>query len=1075
MMKECIMSLKNKFAKSFLPFSLVSCFLLNLHADEYSEITYNDIPAEVSERCGALIPFDTVSYIQDKLILHFDGIRNAGATAAHDANATTWVNLGSLGNTHDATKETIEGPKSGATAGAWGDNCYRLKGAEYFAIGSDVTLGGEITLQVFTDFEWSKQVADYPGFFGSRTGGDSFVALYFNTRDSKEGCVHYKTAYSGDGNFSGWTSPYMTFFYDKANGKIGFNGGGETTWTDGGTMSDVPSMAYNIGAQGSNDSRRKARAMVADLCSMRVYTKILTEAEQAWNKMLDEVRFRGTDTKVNVIVESNVAGVEATETSGKYMVNGRHVFTSPANVTVGGCVYASDGYSLEVWDDAANCWGAAEVHDGETSFSYTNCLARSKVRLIWNWTLQSGVKKYDADSYVQGGLLLNYDGIRNAGLNEAHRTDVTTWANLGSLGRSRDAVKTHLNQNAPGEWSARGYDFKGADYFTAGGTADFGQRITAQVVTDSSTAWRSKYKTRWPSPLGCTAEDNTFIIYGHSYGYVNGTYYFQSAHTSGKSVSVTPWNGRFFNVIVSTNTISLSDGEKNASNTDGTFKQNSDALTMVVGGCNGGSYSARAFAGRIYSARWYNRVLTAEEIKHNNDIDWCRFFGATGRSSETDLVEVRSERPEITFDADGVYIVRGAESSLSLTVPESVTLGDETYTCAGYRVETWDAAAKTWGNPVEAVGTACEISGTTLGANRRVTWLWTRTGSLRAATDYDVSDYVQNGLVAHFDGIRNEGADIAHGAAANMHWRNLVTDGPDARLSKLASSVPDGAVAGVWMDNGYQFNGLDYYAFADTFALGGAITAQIFVDYNRDESDNVSAYPGFLGSVSEDKDNFFIYAYKGKTNQLLFKTRYGTGKNGYGFMNWTASHVSVLFDKDGGRFGFNQGGDTDWVTECTLSEIPSLSYAIGTAYLSEAEKKKRMLVGKVYSVRLYNRVLTEAEMAHNRRIDEIRFQGIGDVTLVNGAVGDTGTIGESSCSDGVYNILSDSWTFTASDIKIEDKTYRPRLIVGTWDGEKWVESPKIWTYKYDYSNSLSSRIRLKWVWEAFTGLVITIR
>lgn len=1061
-----------------LAFAASTTFSLAASADEWTEITYDDIPAEVTERSGALIPLDAVSYIQDNLILHFDGIRNAGATAAHDANATTWGNLGSLGSSCDATKETISGANSKATTGEWGDSCYRLKGAEYFAIGSAVTLGGEITVQVFADYDWSKQVVNYPGFFGSRTTGDSFAALYFDTRNANnEGKVHYKTSYSGDGSFTGWVPPYMALLFDKDNGKIGFNGGSETTWNDGGSMSDVPSYSYNIGAQGDTDSRRSGRAMVADIHAVRVYKKVLTEDELAWNKMLDEVRFRDVNTNINVIVESNVAGVNATDANGKYMVNGHHTFSAPASVTVDGCVYVPSGYSLEVWNAAANCWGEAEAHTGEMSFDYTNCLARAKVRLIWNWTLQSGVKKYDADSYVQGGLLLNYDGIRNVGLNAAHSTDTTTWANLGSLGSSRDAAKIHINRNSPGEWSQKGYDFKGADCFTAGGTADFGQRMTAQVVTDSSPTWRNTYRTRWPSPLGCTESDNTFIIYGQNYGYLTGTYYLQSAKTSGKSVSVTPWNGRFFNVVVSTNTISLSDGELSADNTVGKFTSNDDGLTMVVGSSKADdNYWGRCFAGRIYSARWYNRVLTADEIKRNNDIDWCRFFGATGRSSETDLVEVRSERPEVEFDAAGVYIVRGEGSSLSLSVPESVTAGDATYTCAGYRVETWDAASKTWGSPVEtANATSAAISGTTGGANRRVTWLWTMAvQGLRAATDYDVSDYVQKGLVAHFDGIRNEGADIAHGNRPEALWRNLVTDGPDARNMTLANSVPSDATDGAWTDNGYKFNGKNYYAILDALTLGGTVTAQVFTDFNHDLSDCVSDYPGFLGSTSADKDNFFVYGYKYRPNQLYFKTTYGTGTHGHAFLNWTTPHISILFDKTGGRYGLNSGGNTDWVT-ATLSDIPSLSYAIGTAHSSDKKKGERMLVANIHAVRLYNRVLTDAELAQNRRVDEIRFHGIGDITVVNGAVGETGTAGESSHPDGVYNLETDSWTFTAPDMRVDDQTYKARLLVETWDGEKWVKESEGWANAYTFEKSAGQRTRLTWSWKIFRALIISVR
>ena len=48
---------------------------------------------------------------------------------------------------------------------------------------------------------------------------------------------------------------------------------------------------------------------------------------------------------------------------------------------------------------------------------------------------------YDADSYVQEGLVLNYDGIRNAGLGQPHSTNATTWVNLGSGGSAYDMTR----------------------------------------------------------------------------------------------------------------------------------------------------------------------------------------------------------------------------------------------------------------------------------------------------------------------------------------------------------------------------------------------------------------------------------------------------------------------------------------------------------------------------------------------------------------------------------------------------------------------------------------------------------
>ena len=48
--------------------------------------------------------FDVGDYVQSGLVLHFDGIRNAGASAPHDPATTTWANLGTLGAAQNASR-----------------------------------------------------------------------------------------------------------------------------------------------------------------------------------------------------------------------------------------------------------------------------------------------------------------------------------------------------------------------------------------------------------------------------------------------------------------------------------------------------------------------------------------------------------------------------------------------------------------------------------------------------------------------------------------------------------------------------------------------------------------------------------------------------------------------------------------------------------------------------------------------------------------------------------------------------------------------------------------------------------
>jgi len=59
--------------------------------------------------------------------------------------------------------------------------------------------------------------------------------------------------------------------------------------------------------------------------------------------------------------------------------------------------------------------------------------------------------------YVQGGLLLNYDAICNAGADAAHDGSATNWVNLGSGGALYDL---HLSAtNRPPRWSDDGFRF----------------------------------------------------------------------------------------------------------------------------------------------------------------------------------------------------------------------------------------------------------------------------------------------------------------------------------------------------------------------------------------------------------------------------------------------------------------------------------------------------------------------------------------------------------------------------------------------------------------------------------------
>ena len=359
-----------------------------------------------------------------------------------------------------------------------------------------------------------------------------------------------------------------------------------------------------------------------------------------------------------------------------------------------------------------------------------------------------------------------------------------------------------------------------------------------------------------------------------------------------------------------------------------------------------------------------------------------------------------------------------------------------------------------------------------IGAAAAVGAMLTLSAMADAVRVYDVDDYVTDGLVLHFDGIRNVGATDDHNSSATT-WVNLGTLGTTHNATKTsAQSYPSGAADGKWCADGYQFNGKDYFAIGESVDLGGAATVELFVNYVTEDA--ISSYPVFFGDTSAT-DGFSVYTTNG--GNLYFKQNNANSKSD---SDWQEPYIIAIFDKENSQTSIGDDIPPVWNTGLTLSNLGSAwKYAIGTAGANDARKNARMLVGTVKSVRVYNRILEDTELELNRAIDEVRFNG--NLTVVNGAIGETGKNGKCSLPSGVYNLDNGTWTITAESVKVEgDVNYWPKLLVETYDatiGEwvattakpQWAES-----YTIDKAALGDSRIRLTWTWGKRIGLIISI-
>ena len=175
----------------------------------------------------------------------------------------------------------------------------------------------------------------------------------------------------------------------------------------------------------------------------RCYDRVLTEAELAWNRQVDNYRYFGPPV-TNVIVATTNPNLHGNEAEGPYEVSGAYTFTAPASLTAKGITYTNDGYTVETWDGSA--WANAVSYE---SSSYPYATSAGMVRLTWKWKPVRGLRTtadYGFNDYSQAGLIWNYDGICNVGAWKSHSTNATTWVNLGSAGVAYNLSRYQMSE-----------------------------------------------------------------------------------------------------------------------------------------------------------------------------------------------------------------------------------------------------------------------------------------------------------------------------------------------------------------------------------------------------------------------------------------------------------------------------------------------------------------------------------------------------------------------------------------------------------------------------------------------------
>lgn len=1047
--------------------------------------------------------YDVDCYVQNGLVLNYDGIRNAGPTADHDPDATTWKNLGTGGSTYDMAK--------GGTAAnsGWIDgNGFHFAGDAFFKSGSKQALSEYYEIQTLVDAKASD--ASGIGYIYTRVFADTWVNSDTAWNGSSiavrpewsqtvsgttyKGSLVFNTHYYSNGRPMVPTSSATTYDYITALG--------DSKSAALFTALEVPTaMPGRASPQAGSWNARNAsyiylgahdngsgvgEALKGTVKNFRYYSRILDADERAWNRVVDEARYFNRSAPLpvtNVVVASNIPIVSGEEPAGCYAVDGSHTFTAPASKVVKGRNYTLDGFTVETWNDATGTWGEPVSHPGESSCAATGT---SRFRLVWQWTPGDGLIAYDADDYIQDGLVLHYDGIRNAGLDAPHDSAATTWVNVanpgtGDLARYSLVSSAWQEGLATGSWTNNGFVFSKNALFRYADSFTVPTRYTTQAVLEAKQSEQENIAyIVCPSPDGNSSDwlrwsvglRKTSFDYGD--GSVVNVLFYCAADAAGGRLAERGSADRVYNYATAmldvTNAVVFTGTTAPWTATGASYGHrvktgSGSARTLTKGFSLAGHYSTTTelLKGTIHDFRFYDRVLSDAEVAWNRVVDEARYFTEP-------CVVVASTRADVQAnEADGEY---GVSGSYTFTAPESVTVGRITYTPAGYAIQQWDDTTGCWGAATEYTGASYAY--TTAAGKVRLLWRWKAVSGIRTAADYDVSDYVAGGLTFHLDGIRNAGAAEEHDSNATT-WVNIGTDG-EARNATV-TKADDLA----WTANGYTFDGTRKFLVSNATGLGTAShTVQLLTDAVQNNQQNPSGATIYFFSGVADwfagatYSGSYYYRIQGNGNDLNLR---------FTFDKDAPIGYATLMTDASAKKAYAFQGESKSNAEPNVKSYDSISapsfgnLAIGGWGGAESQYMK----GTINYFRYYDRVLSDAELAHNREVDEARYFDALTVTNVVVQTKFASIAGEEEVlaeEPGAYKVEGE-WTFSATKVKDKEGVlkdvagyYTEELNAdGTWTRKTWHDGT---SYTYHAETLQGKTIRLTWCTNR-KGLLVIMR
>ena len=957
--------------------------------------------------------YSTAHYVQEGLVLCYDGIENVGV-GQHDDNPMVWVNLGSSGSDYNLTLPTWVSSQDG--------NSFLSKGstanvATKFAAVTGIASGKATTIESVASAKW--------------TAADNYNitqpivatprgAVGYRARDVQTNHGFYFNQIHSDGNV--WVHDW--FLSEKYIEDLHTFSLRTPVWAksvrpfaDGVQTGSPDDGNYNLGAVSAYSFFGNNRTDIR-ICSIRVYNRELTDAEVARNAKVDRIRFKGekavfevadippqsrdfhVPTRPRPTVTDGVSGLTLVDGIDYDVAYSGNLGTGTAAVTVtgkgvyAGCVVvrkfeilgevqasikvgasgkAVADFTFSASDEPrqlfvvygtsdagvlTNNWGRlaalSTVPPGETSLTGVPLSGEigSQYPVLRFFLETTADERQDSGvvDYVQDGLVLCYDGIENSGVGQ-HDDNPTVWVNLGSAG-------TDYNLTLPAWVTPQ----DGNSFLSKGSKSNTRVTFTSVVglVAGEATTIEGMASAKWMA-TDDYGNTQTFVsTLRGDLGYrarggsnVNHGFYFGQVHSDGNVWAHDWWiSDRYIEDLHTLSLRTVAWGSSTLPFVDGVHAGSADGGNYNLGTrpYSFGSFGNTRSDIRICSIRVYNRELTDAEIARNAEVDARRYKDMPKASS----VYVWRRPLEAK-----VRHVGGAKVSLKYGVDDVVR-----------------AAYVVWGNADGGESLAGWPNVAYLGTIPAGT---TETNGLKLPPEADQArcgrffirygsvSSVQTGLALCYDGVENAGRGM-HDAQPTV-WRNLGSAGSacDVTLPSWVAVTADGQAL---LSKGSTKNeGYPTFETVDGIEDGKVTTLEVVA------SGKWTAYdtPANL--------------------QTVFQTP--RGGLGYRSQNTISPHYfyQSLIHSDGNVLAHYwivptaDIGDIHTLSSRTAVDFPSPfldGENVGTVDVQGGNLGKltnyKLFANTrsdicIYAIRLYDHALTDAEIARNAQVDRVRFCG----------------------------------------------------------------------------------------------------